>query len=424
MVFMNSKFQLSDFGNKFRADSSISQLMDDLGQAKSITDPIYMLGGGNPACIPAAEQTFRSAMENIMATPNAFEKLSGFYDGPQGNSEFIQSLCHYLNNKFNWQLSTKNIVLTNGSQSGFYTLFNLLAGKAENNQQKQILLPLTPEYIGYNDVGHHEDMFVSYQPVIEEIDNLFFKYRVDFSHLPNDLSNVGAICTSRPTNPTGNVLTNNEVAHLSELAKANNIPFIIDGAYGAPFPNIIFSDIQPAWDKHIILCLSLSKLGLPGARTGIIIAHESITQLVARINAIQSLAVGSFGPMLTNEIIKTEKLDTLSNDIIKPYYQQKLDETIGFVKDSMGQLPIKIHQPEGSIFLWLWMKDLPITSQQLYERLKARGVYVIAGQHFFPGLNQPDWQHQYECIRVSYAGESSIVKRGIEIICEELNKIY
>lgn len=421
---MDSFFKLSEFGNRFKADSSISQLMEDLGQAKTVDTPIYMLGGGNPACIPEAEQIFRNAMGSIMDTPKTFEKLSSLYDGPQGNSEFIKSLCDYLNDKFNWGLTTDNIALTNGSQSGFYTLFNLLAGKTDSGQNKKILLPLTPEYIGYNDVGLYKDMFVSYQPIIDEVDDLFFKYRVDFSHLPEDLSDIGAICTSRPTNPTGNVLTNNEINHLSELAKANNIPFIIDGAYGAPFPNIIFSDIQPTWDKHIILCLSLSKLGLPGARTGIIIAHKSITQLVARVNAIQNLAVGSFGPVLANSIIKNGQFDALSNEVIKPYYQSKLSETIDFVKANKGELPIKIHQPEGSIFLWLWMQNLPISSQQLYERLKAKGVYVIAGEHFFPGLNQPDWQHQYECIRVSYAGESAVVKRGIEIICEELQAIY
>jgi len=37
-----------------------------------------------------------------------------------------------------------------------------------------------------------------------------FKYHVDFSQLqPGD--DIGALCVSRPTNPTGNVLTEDEI---------------------------------------------------------------------------------------------------------------------------------------------------------------------------------------------------------------------
>ena len=36
-----------------------------------------------------------------------------------------------------------------------------------------------------------------------------------------------------------------------------------------------------------------------------------------------------------------------------------------------------IHKPEGAIFLWLWFKDLPITTELLYQRLKKRGVFLF-----------------------------------------------
>ena len=45
---------------------------------------------------------------------------------------------------------------------------------------------------------------------------------------------IGAICCSRPTNPTGNVLTDGEMARLDTLAQEHGIPLIIDNAYGIP----------------------------------------------------------------------------------------------------------------------------------------------------------------------------------------------
>ena len=73
--------------------------------------------------------------------------------------------------------------------------------------------------------------------------------------------------------------------------------------------------------------------------------------------------------------------------------------------------------------MWLWLPGLPITSQQLYERLKAHGVIVVSGHYFFPGLAEP-WSHTHECLRVSYAQDEDIVARGIAAIAEEVKRAY
>lgn len=126
---------------------------------------------------------------------------------------------------------------------------------------------------------------------------------MDFSELKVDES-VAAICVSRPTNPTGNVLTEEEIHKLDQLARDNGVPLIIDNAYGVPFPNIIFEDIEPFWNDNTILCMSLSKLGLPGLRCGIVIANEAVTQALTNMNGIISLAPGSMGPALVQRMIE------------------------------------------------------------------------------------------------------------------------
>lgn len=420
----STTYNYSDFGQKFNKETGISQLMDDLGTANASEETIYMLGGGNPAQIPEAQQLFRDAMMDIMATPRRFERITSSYDSPQGDNVFIDKLCKYLNDSYDWKLTPKNIALTNGSQASFFALFNLFAGTSENREShKQILLPLTPEYIGYKDIGLSDNMFTSFRPLIEDLGDDFFKYRIDIEQI-TDFDNIGAICTSRPTNPTGNVLTDNEVRALDALARKNNVPLIIDGAYGTPFPNIIFTDATPFWNDNIILCLSLSKLGLPGVRTGIIIANEEVIQLASKINAIYNLAVGSVGPAIASQLLDNNSFDHISNNVVKPFYKNKVNETIALIKQHFVDIPVKIHQPEGAIFLWLWFPDLPISSKALYEKLKLQGVYVIAGEHFFPGLNDDDWQHQYECIRLSYAGDTQTVDTALQIIAKTVGEIY
>jgi valine--pyruvate aminotransferase len=219
------------------------------------------------------------------------------------------------------------------------------------------------------------------------------------------------------------VISDDELAKLDALAREHKVPFIVDGAYGTPFPNILFVDAQPHWNRNTILVLSLSKLGLPGARTGIVIADPAIIQAFAKANTILSLATGNFGPAVARHLLQDGNILRLSRDLVAPFYRERMEMAVATFKSSLGDLPCFIHKPEGAIFLWLWFKDLPITSEALYQRLKARGVLVVSGHHFFPGLAD-DWQHRHECIRVTYCQDPETVARGAAIIADEVREVY
>ncbi|EIH0732364.1 valine--pyruvate transaminase [Vibrio vulnificus] len=412
--------QFSKFGEKFNQYSGITQLMDDLNDGLR-TPGAIMLGGGNPAAIPAMLEYFHQASENMLSNGKLLAALAN-YDGPQGKDVFVKALAKLLKETYGWNITEKNISLTNGSQSGFFYLFNLFAGQQPDGSHKKILLPLAPEYIGYADAGIDEDIFVSYRPEIELLDNGLFKYHVDFEQLKVDQS-VAAICASRPTNPTGNVLTDEEIRKLDQLARDNHIPLIIDNAYGLPFPNIIFEDVEPFWNENTILCMSLSKLGLPGVRCGIVIANEAVTQALTNMNGIISLAPGSVGPALGHYMIEKEDLLHLSSEVIKPFYQQKSQRAVELLQAAMPDERFRIHKPEGAIFLWLWFDELPITTMALYQRLKARGVLIVPGEYFFIG-QEGDWEHAHQCLRMNYVQDDELMQKGIAIIAEEVNRAY
>lgn len=75
------------------------------------------------------------------------------------------------------------------------------------------------------------------------------------------------------------------------------------------------------------------------------------------------------------------------------------------------------------MFLWFWFEGLPISSLELYRRLKEKGVLVVSGHYFFPGL-EDEWQHRHECIRVTYTEQDEQVTRGLRIISEVVREAY
>ncbi|MEI6897990.1 MAG: valine--pyruvate transaminase [Psychromonas sp.] len=409
------------FGNKFTQHSGITELMDDLNAGVQGGDDILMLGGGNPASIPAIQTRLTELMQQLLVEGKLLNTLSN-YDGPQGKNSFINALVALFNDLYDWDLNSDNIMLTNGSQNAFFYLFNLLGGNFSEGKKKKILFPLAPEYIGYADASISEDAFIAVRPKINELENGLFKYNIDFDALEID-EDIGAICVSRPTNPTGNVLTDEEIIHLDQLAHANNIPLIIDNAYGTPFPNIIFEEVTPFWNDNTILCLSLSKFGLPGARCGIVIANPVIIKAMSNLSGIMALSPGGIGPEIALPLVKTKEIIKLSNEVIKPFYYKKSQIAIKLLQQKVVTKNLKIHKAEGALFLWLWFKDLPISSNELYKRLKAQGLIVVSGHYFFPGLDQ-QWPHTQECIRLNYAQDEDVVRRGITILADEINALY
>ena len=414
--------KISKFGSKLLVKSGISQLMDDLGDALSASrdKDIIMLGGGNPAHIREVEESFRASVEELLGKAGEFEHAIGDYAPPQGNNEFIESICVLLNKECGWQIGPKNVAITNGSQSAFFTLFNMFAGQYEDGSRKKILFPLAPEYIGYCDVGLPADSFTANVPEIEHVSEHVFKYHINFDSL-NISDEIGAICVSRPTNPTGNVLTDDETDKLAHLAAEHNVPLIIDNAYGVPFPNIVFTEARSVWNEQIIVCMSLSKLGLPATRTGIVIANEQVISMISEMNAVMSLAPGSLGAVLATELVRSGEIIRLSREVICPFYESKVKRAMELALDKFEGIDFYLHKPEGTFFLWIWFKGLKITSGELYERLKDRGVLVVPGHYFFPGLNE-DWEHKDECIRLNYAQDEETVLRGLEIIADEVKR--
>ena len=422
------EFEFSLTGHKLTGRSGILELMDDLGRAMTEKPDMLMLGGGNPAAVPAIQSLWRGRMQELVHEGHSFDRMLGNYDPPQGNPRFIRSLADLLRRTFGWDVHPENLAVTNGGQSAFFFLFNLLAGRFEGQRTRKILLPLTPEYIGYADQGIDEAMFVACRPEItwpNGPERRIFKYRIDFAAVEAALSHhdIAAIAVSRPTNPTGNVLTDEEIQRLAELAAGRGIPLIIDNAYGAPFPGVIFTQAKPFWAPNVIMTLSLSKLGLPGTRTAIVIGPEQIASAIAAMTAIAGLANGTIGQQLVLPLVESGEILELGPRHLVPFYAEKSRLAQGWIHEffTAAGLDWALHASEGAFFHWLWLRNLGITTKELYARLKARNVLIVPGEYFFFGLDD-EWSHRQECLRLNFSQPAEVVREGLRVIADEAAK--
>ena len=416
---------LSQIGAQMSQLTGVRAIMKDIIETlrSSAGREFINLSAGNPVILPEVEQLWRDCTADLLAS-SEYGRVVCRYGSSQGYEPLIEAIATDLNHRYGLNLSDRNILITPGSQSLYFYAANAFGGYTAEGQLKQIVLPLSPDYTGYQGVALERQALIAYKPNLEINENSHrFKYRPDFSQL-QITEKTGCVIFSRPCNPTGNVLSDEEVDKIAHLAAPLNVPVLIDSAYGLPFPALNFIPMTPKFGDNLVHCMSLSKAGLPGERIGIAIAEPKIISLLESFQTNLCIHSSRYGQAIASRAIASGRLVDIATSVIRPYYQQKFEIVETILNEAMPKnLPWFLHRVEGAIFSWLWLRDLPISDAQLYQQLKQVGVIVVPGNSFFPGL-QEDWQHKQQCIRISLTATNEEIETAMGRIASVVEQVY
>ncbi|AFZ50838.1 valine--pyruvate transaminase [Dactylococcopsis salina] len=415
--------------------SQMSQLTGVRAIMKDIIETLRQAGGrefinlsaGNPVIIPEVEQLWRDCTAELLASDEYGEVVCR-YGSSQGYAPLIEAIVNDFNQRYGLSLTDRNILITPGSQALYFYAANAFGGYTEAGTLKQIVLPLSPEYTGYGGVSLFKEALLAYKPTLDLDEKAHrFKYRPDFSQLVID-ERTGCVILSRPCNPTGNVISDEELTKITELAanqgNRNQVPVILDAAYAPPYPALNFTEMKPQFGGNLLHCLSLSKAGLPGERIGVAIGDPELIEVLESFQTNLCIHSPRYGQAMAARAIASGKLGHIAENVIRSYYQNKftvLEETLDATLPK--DVPWFLHRGEGAIFSWLWLKDLPMTDWELYQELKKHDVIVVPGSTFFPGLKE-EWQHKHECIRISLTATNEEIATAMRRLASVVEKVY
>ena len=416
---------LSQLGVEMSRLSGVRAIMKDIIETlRSGSDRTFInLSAGNPVILPEVEQLWRDCTADLLASPD-YGEVVGRYGASQGYQPLIEAIVEDFNQRYGLTLTDRNVLITPGSQSLYFYAANAFGGYTATGALRQIVLPLSPDYTGYGGVTLTPEALIAYKPELD-LDRAVhrFKYRPDFSQL-QITETTGCVLFSRPCNPTGNVLTEDEVSKIVTLAAAHDVPVLIDSAYAPPFPALNFTEMTPRFGGNVLHCMSLSKAGLPGERIGIAIGDESLIQVLECFQTNLCIHSPRYGQAIAARAIRSGRLAEISESVIRPFYQQKIAIVEATLDREMPpDLPWFLHQGEGAIFAWLWLQDLPITDWEFYQKLKEVDVIVVPGSTFFPGLRE-EWAHKQQCLRISLTGSDRDLETAMQRLAQLAKAVY
>lgn len=416
---------LTQFGDRMTHLTGVRAIMKDIVETlrAGSGEDFINLSAGNPVILPEVEQLWRDCTADLLSSSEYGEVVCR-YGSSQGYQPLIEAIRDDFNQRYGLNLTDRNVLITAGSQALYFYAVNAFGGYTPEGSLKQTVLPLSPDYTGYGGVPLLPEVLKAYRPTLD-IDEAAhrFKYRPDFSQLEVN-ETTGMILFSRPCNPTGNVLTDDEVKRIAALAAPHAVPVFVDSAYADPFPALNFAPMTPIFGENIVHGISLSKAGLPGERVGMAIGDERVIQVLEAFQTNLCIHSSRYGQAIAARAIRSGALAEISAQVIRPYYQAKFSVLESTLDEAMPQnLPWFLHRGEGAIFAWLWLNNLPITDWELYQSLKQVGVIVVPGSAFFPGLAD-DWAHTRQCLRISLTATDDEIVTAMRRLAEVVERTY
>ena len=381
---------LSQFGTQMSELTGVRAIMKDIIETlrNNQGQDFINLSAGNPVILPEVEQLWRDCTYELLNSTEYGEVVCR-YGSSQGYTPLIEAVIQDFNTRYNLKLSDRHILITGGSQALYLYAANAFGGYTASGELRQVVLPLSPDYTGYGGVSLTPEALLAYKPTIEiEPDKHRFKYRPDFSQLQiND--RTGCVIFSRPCNPTGNVISDEEVKKIAALAGKFEVPVLIDSAYAPPFPALNFTEMTPQFGDNIIHCMSLSKAGLPGERIGIAIGEPKLIQILEAFQTNACIHSSRYGQAIAAKAIASGKLADIATKVIRPHYQRKLEILANTLDTAMPEdIPWYLPSGRGGNLCLAMARQVTDHRLGILSGIKTGGSNRCTRKYFLSWINR------------------------------------
>jgi aspartate/methionine/tyrosine aminotransferase len=222
---------------------------------------------------------------------------------------------------------------------------------------------------------------------------------------------TGLVAVCNPNNPTGAVLTENEMTAICRAAERSGAWLVSDeiyrGAERSGSPTATF------WGRgeRIVVTGGLAKAyGLPGLRIGWVVGPADLVQELWRYKDYTTIGPSPLSDRLAQVALapdRRERILARTRDIIRAQYPV-VERWLAARADVFEWIA-----PEAGAFVYPRYR-LAIASGQLVERLRSdKSVLVVAGEHFGMGAY----------LRIGFGGAIARLESGLQRFGELLAEL-
>jgi aminotransferase len=300
----------------------------------------------------------------------SLEKGYTMYTSNKGTPELRAELAKHLDSRFGLTYdSDDELLITVGVSEGLD-----LAMRAILNPGDEVIMP-DPCYVAYPASVSLAGGKPVQVPTIEE--NNFEITAADIE--PRITQRTKAILIGYPCNPTGAVLSKEELTQIAELAKRHDLLVISDEIYGRLVYGVEHTCLAtlPGMKDRTILLNGFSKAyAMTGWRIGYAASNKEIIGAMTKIHQYTIMCASTMGQMAALEALKAD--DGEVDAMVRDYDRRRRIIVKGF-----RDIGLSCFEPRGAFYAFPSIKVTGMTSEEFAEKLlREEKVAVVPGTAF------------------------------------------
>ena len=324
------------------------------------------------------------------------------YTVSNGLFQLRQEIGNYLNRRFELEYNENEIMVTVGASEGVDIALRCLL-----NEGDEVII-LKPAYVAY------EPLITLSGGVCKTIE---LKEENDFKLTPEDLKNAitsktKVLLMNFPSNPTGGVMSKEDLDKIVPIIKENNIFVLSDEIYAEltyDFKHVSIASYPEIKDQVLLISGFSKAFAMTGWRLGYVCGNKEIIDVFKSIRDYSIM-----GPATFVQYGGIEAMRGGDNDIEK--MKLEFERRRNYVVSRLNEMGLKCAKPKGAFYCFPNISSTGLNGHDFSIRLvKEKGVAVVPGVAF--------GENGQNNIRISYASKMEDLKEALNRIEAFINEL-
>ena len=307
----------------------------------------------------------------------AVQAAHGIYGYSDRKESYFEAVSGWMKNRHDWEVQPEWLVNTPG------VVFALSMAVRAYTRPGDAVMIQQPVYYPFAGVVKNNGRRLVSNTLVQDENG---SYRMDMADFERKLTEeeIKLVILCSPHNPVGRVWDREELEAVGDLCAARGVPVVSDEihadfTYGKK--HYVFAGLKEAYREISVICTAPSKtFNIAGLQvSNIFIPNEKL-----RRKFCKELAATSYRELNSVGMAACEAAYRHGGEWYEAmidYVKGNIEFTKGFLREHLPE--IKLAETEGTYLLWLDMRALGMTAEQLEDFVvRKAGLWLDGGTMF------------------------------------------
>lgn len=289
------------------------------------------------------------------AAIESLEKGKTYYTSNAGLGELREEISKYMKRKFNLEYAKNEVIVTVGGSEAIDIAMRALIEPGD-----EVILP--------------QPSFVCYEPIATmlgaKVVHINTKLENEFKITPEELKaaitdKTKLLILPFPNNPTGAILTRDELCELAEVLKGTNIAVLSDEIYAEltyGTRHVSIAEIEGMRERTVIASGFSKAYAMTGWRLGYICAPQPLAEQMLKLHQFAIMCAPTASQFAAIEALKNGDGDI---EMMRQEYNRRRT----FILEGLRKIGIECFEPKGAFYIYPNIAPFGLSSEEFAERL-------------------------------------------------------